>query len=353
MSTADHRFSSPRSTPQFLIGNVLGALLVASAVGASAVPPKAPPKPVAAHADSAAGSGGQPLSPSGMMQALSLILPPGATDAQSAPPRIPAASKEAKTPRQAEADAAAQKPEPGLRIITHTIAEGETLWSIAEKYGTDVDSLVAINDLERANLVSPGQQLRVLVGGKGIVYAVEPGDTVSDLAHRFEVAEADILKANQLKDDTIQAGQELIIPNAAPRATRFLVASRAAARGERSWIWPAYGTITSPFGPRWGRHHGGIDIAASDGSEVVASRTGRVIYSGWDGDYGLVVRLDHGGGVTSVYGHLSRALVSVGERVAQGQSLGLVGSTGFSTGPHLHFEIREDGQVLNPANFLP
>lgn len=127
------------------------------------------------------------------------------------------------------------------------------------------------------------------------------------------------------------------------------------ARGVGSLLWPAQGAITSPFGMR--RHplfgithmHTGVDIGALWGSPVLAAADGQVIYAGWFGGYGKLVVIDHGGGVSTLYGHLFEILVSPGTSVHRGQVVGRVGSTGFSTGPHLHFEVRVDGQPIDPA----
>jgi murein DD-endopeptidase MepM/ murein hydrolase activator NlpD len=115
---------------------------------------------------------------------------------------------------------------------------------------------------------------------------------------------------------------------------------------------PVNGTLTSRYGQRWGRLHAGIDIAAPTGTPILAAADGRTIYSGWMSGYGNVVVIDHGGGVSTLYGHQSRRLTAVGDDVAQGDTIGEVGSTGHSTGPHLHFEVRERGTPVNPIPYL-
>ena len=117
-------------------------------------------------------------------------------------------------------------------------------------------------------------------------------------------------------------------------------------------IWPAAGPVTSPFGMRWGRMHDGIDIGASMGSPIHAAASGTVIYAGWMSGYGNLTLIDHGGGLATAYGHQSRLEVSVGAQVTQGQEIGLVGSTGHSTGPHLHFEVRANGVPVDPMGYL-
>jgi murein DD-endopeptidase MepM/ murein hydrolase activator NlpD len=125
------------------------------------------------------------------------------------------------------------------------------------------------------------------------------------------------------------------------------------------FIWPLRGRLTSGFGyrrhPIWGgvSLHTGQDIATAYGSPIAAADSGQVIYSGWWDGYGKAVVIDHGRGYTTVYGHMSRIIVQTGQRIEKGQVIGLVGSTGFSTGPHLHFEIRVNGHPVNPLAYLP
>jgi murein DD-endopeptidase MepM/ murein hydrolase activator NlpD len=117
-------------------------------------------------------------------------------------------------------------------------------------------------------------------------------------------------------------------------------------------IWPVSAPITSPFGWRWGRMHEGVDLGASYGTAIHAAAGGTVIWAGWLGGYGNLVVIDHGGDLSTAYGHQSAIAVSVGEHVEQGQVLGYVGSTGHSTGPHLHFEVRINGQAVDPLGYL-
>jgi murein DD-endopeptidase MepM/ murein hydrolase activator NlpD len=118
------------------------------------------------------------------------------------------------------------------------------------------------------------------------------------------------------------------------------------------FVWPVLGPVTSPFGWRWGRMHEGIDIGAPSGTPIRAAAAGTVIYAGWLGGYGNLVVIDHGGGVATAYGHQSSIAAGYGATVAQGQVIGYVGSTGHSTGPHLHFEVRINGVPQDPLGYL-
>jgi murein DD-endopeptidase MepM/ murein hydrolase activator NlpD len=117
--------------------------------------------------------------------------------------------------------------------------------------------------------------------------------------------------------------------------------------------WPIRGPVTSEFGYRWGRLHAGIDIGVGTGTPIHAAKSGRVIYAGQMNGYGNVIVIDHGSGLTTLYAHQSRLGASDGQAVSQGQVIGYVGSTGHSTGPHLHFETRIDGNPQNPRRYLP
>jgi len=118
------------------------------------------------------------------------------------------------------------------------------------------------------------------------------------------------------------------------------------------FTWPTSGQITSGFGPRWGRMHQGLDIAAPTGRPITAAKSGKVILAGASGGYGNLVVIDHGGGLSTAYAHQSRIAVRVGQPVTQGGLIGYVGSTGFSTGPHLHFEVRVNGAARDPLPYL-
>lgn len=117
-------------------------------------------------------------------------------------------------------------------------------------------------------------------------------------------------------------------------------------------VWPVSGTLTSGFGPRWGRMHEGIDIAGGSGTPIGAAAAGTVILAGWNGGYGNMVVVDHGGGISTGYAHMSSISVSVGQSVGQGTVVGGMGTTGSSTGVHLHFEVRVNGAATNPLSYL-
>lgn len=128
--------------------------------------------------------------------------------------------------------------------------------------------------------------------------------------------------------------------------------STSSAPSSSGLIWPASGPITSPYGMRWGGLHPGIDIGAGTGAQIKAAASGRVIVAGYSGGYGNLTVIDHGNGIATAYAHQSSLAAPAGQQVAQGQVIGYVGSTGFSTGPHLHFEVRVNGSPVDPLGYL-
>ncbi len=148
------------------------------------------------------------------------------------------------------------------------------------------------------------------------------------------------------------------LPEDAPEPMKAHEVLPHVARGPRVSIatppirWPARGGLTSGFGLRWREEHKGIDIAAVEGAPIYAARAGRIVVAGWFGSYGLTVVIDHGSGLQTLYAHASAVLVRPGQQVKVGQLVARVGTTGFSTGPHLHFEFRVNGHPVNPLRYL-
>lgn len=260
---------------------------------------------------------------------------------------VMAASLRALSAKRAD-DSASSVPQ----IVEYTIQEGDTIWDIATIYGTDEDSILALNEV-RPSAIQIGTTLKV-PNFRGAVYQVESGDTIHEIADAYAMPVDEILKHNQIADLTaLQVGQTLLLPGAKLQpSVRNAVASRGVSRS--AWTWPiSGGYISSEFGPRWGSHHNGLDIAVSIGTPAGAARAGEVIFAGWDGNYGLCVVIDHGDGIQTRYAHASAITVDVGDWVNAGEMIIRVGDTGFSTGPHLHFEVIVNGTAQNPRNYLP
>jgi len=178
---------------------------------------------------------------------------------------------------------------------------------------------------------------------------------------RKQEREAVLASAVSERDTAERAYQELMeTSRQIEQLIRSSQAGKSGATGSTgAMMWPAAGPITSPFGwrthPIFGtqRFHSGIDIGADYGDTVAAADGGVVIYADWMGGYGKAVIIEHGGGISTLYAHNSEILVSEGQRVRKGEAISRVGSTGYSTGPHLHFEVRENGSPVSPMGYLP
>ncbi len=189
----------------------------------------------------------------------------------------------------------------------------------------------------------------------GVWYTIEPGDTVASIARRYSVPVDDIVELNDLNDpDRIEPGQALFLFGI-DELIRRLPPRKPPSGGTPRFRWPLEtGVLTSGFGPRGGRTHQGIDIAVAPGTTVSAAADGTVIYSDdKQRGYGNLVILQHADGYVTVYAHNRRNLVDEGDEVRQGAPVAEVGSTGHSTGPHLHFEIRHAGEATDPLIYLP
>ena len=181
-------------------------------------------------------------------------------------------------------------------------------------------------------------------------------------AERDRLATVSSLKASALVDtresraEFVQEAESLAAQSAALAATIRGAQQQAGSTGSghasSGFIWPCDGVVTSGFGMRWGRMHEGIDIGCAYGAPNRAAAAGTVIYAGWMSGYGDLVVIDHGNGISTAYAHASSLAVSVGQSVSQGQTVSYVGSTGHSTGPHLHFEVRVNGVAVDPLQYL-
>lgn len=238
-------------------------------------------------------------------------------------------------------------------VITYTIQPGDNDYAIAQRFGLDVDTLRFSNEWMRRNpdLIHPGKELAILPLA-GAYYTVAEGDTLASIAQRYGVLAADILQfpLNRINaSGALTPGQKLVIPGG-----RLDYADRIAAPGRAggyALAWPLRGEISQGY--RAG--HLAVDVASVYGAKVYASRSGRVAYARFspDGWLGFRVIIVHDGGLKTSYSHMSDVFVEEGEVVARGQAIGQVGSTGNSTGPHVHFEAWQNGLKVNPLSLMP
>lgn len=234
----------------------------------------------------------------------------------------------------------------GIKIHLHKVQPGETLWDISHRYGIDLETLIGANqDIGNINQLKVGQEIKVL-NSKGLIHKVSYGETLSDISRIYRVSIKDIMAFNDLKSSRLQVADQLIIPGAQRSKLEFRSGFST------GYIWPVKGPISSPFGPRWGKFHNGVDLSVNRGTPVKAARSGQVIYSGVARGYGNVVYLKHDNQTVTRYAHNDKLLVKNRDFVYQGEVIALSGSTGTSTGPHVHFELRIKGKAVDPLKYL-
>lgn len=270
--------------------------------------------------------------------------------------------------RQARAKLQEEQAEP-VTFKEYKVQAGDSLWTIAGKFELSIDSLLGVNNLTSDKL-KPGLVLKI-PNQDGIFVQVPKGATLDSLAKKYDVPVKAVMLANKMTDKKITVGKQLFLPGASKSVVEYRSASvgggitakspavaKAAPQSTGRFIWPVRGKINSPFG--WRHHpvlkkrwfHTGVDIKGNSGTPIHAARSGQVIFSGWMNGYGKTVIIRHDSTYTTLYAHCSRVLVSKGQKVQQGQSIAHVGSTGRTTGPHLHFEVRINDKPTNPMSYL-
>jgi murein DD-endopeptidase MepM/ murein hydrolase activator NlpD len=240
-----------------------------------------------------------------------------------------------------------------LLYNSYIVQKGDMIGGLAETFGLNQDTLISINNIKNTRLVQIGQVLRV-PNQDGILYTVKKDDTLEAIAAKYNSDASDIQIANELFNNTALPGSSLFIPGA-----KLDWMERQEINGDL-FIWPTAGYITSSYGYRiypfsdgGGRQfHSGMDIGAPMGSPVRAAMSGRVSSAGWDDVLGNHVVISHHSGYRTLYGHMSVIRVKTGAYVGTGERIGDVGSTGKSTGPHVHFTVYKNGVTVNPRTLL-
>jgi len=241
-------------------------------------------------------------------------------------------------------------------VLTHVVSDGETIADVATALGVSVENVRASNRLYDDEPIQPGD---VIYGStKGIVHTIQPGQTLTDIAITYSVPVESIAQANDIIDPSrIYAGARILIPGVTKTFWDDVV---KLSKGKCSqFIWPLLGDVVSGFGWRihpvlgtW-HHHNGIDIDVPEGTVVHAAASGNVYFTGDQEGYGTTVILEHPDGFYTIYGHLSVVYVHQGQFVEVGQQIAESGNTGISSGPHLHFEIRNGEFPVDPLRYLP
>ncbi|MBQ6773258.1 MAG: peptidoglycan DD-metalloendopeptidase family protein [Synergistaceae bacterium] len=308
--------------------------------------------------------------------------------------------------RQMRIEAKQEKVTP-ISTKKYTVNQGDSLWVIASSQGIEVDTITGSNTFTSSARLRPGMVLRI-PNQDGIFYVMKKGDDIKSVCKRYGVSLTKVKGVNAGVDvASLKTGEEVFLPGARPDGviehddvklaevpaqgkknpgkinnkgskknpvksdkndkndkvskndkSEKLPKGEVAVKNSGGFRWPIMGRINSPFG--WRQHpltkrrdfHTGIDIKASRGDPIKGAGAGRVVYSGWMGGYGKVIVLEHRNGQSTLYAHCSTLLVGKGANVTSGQLIAKVGTTGRSTGPHLHFEVRNGNSPVNPIKYL-
>ncbi|MBU5437993.1 peptidoglycan DD-metalloendopeptidase family protein [Tissierella sp. MSJ-40] len=260
-------------------------------------------------------------------------------------------------------------------IKTHMVEVGESLWTIAKIYNMSVDDLIAANQDKNPEKLYPGDEIKLVVPKSMLTVAtieeveyteninydvkIEYNEKMYKNEKKVKVEGAkgkNQILANVIKHNGVLVEKEIIkeeivekpIDEVVVRGTKEV--PKTVATG--SFLMPTRGSISSRYGMRNGRMHKGLDIAAKVGTPIKAADGGKVVFSGYKGNFGYMVEVDHGNGYKTRYAHCSKLLVKVGDKVYKGQHIANVGNTGRSTGPHLHLEILKNGTNQNPIKYV-
>lgn len=238
-----------------------------------------------------------------------------------------------------------QHDEPALAGVVHVVSRGETIHRIARAYGIDPSDLMETNGIADPRTVAVGAEL--FVPGASRVVEVPAAPLAGDPAPAA-IATGPAVHAERPPASPALRGGSAQDERAEPKGM-----PPRDARAEAALAWPLKGVLYGRYGVRAGRRHDGIDIAAPEGTTVGAAAGGTVIFAGEQAGYGAIVIVRHEGGLVTLYAHNSRLLVDEGARVHAGEPIAKVGQTGRTTGPHLHFEVRDGTRPRNPLLYLP
>ena len=236
----------------------------------------------------------------------------------------------------------------------YTVRSNDTVGGICYKFGlSKIDTIIGVNNIGNVRDLRVGQKLRI-PSRDGLIHSVTSGETLEKLATKFSVSIADLLDVNDLSSSNLSIGQEIFIPGARLDSDTLERAMGEVFRYPITASW----RLTSKFGSRIDpisgvrKNHTGIDMACPTGTAIKAAMTGTVAFTGYNNTYGYYVIINHHDNYQTLYAHMSKILTKKGDRVSQGDKIGLVGSTGYSTGPHLHFTVYKNGNLVDPQTLL-
>jgi len=239
-----------------------------------------------------------------------------------------------------------------LLCDSYMVQSGDNISTLATNFGLNQDTIISVNKITYTRLLQAGKPLKI-ANQDGVFHTVKNGENLSAIAEKYKANTEAIKTANELFSDKVVTGTELFIPGA-----RLDWSKLQEINGDL-FIWPVYGAITSYYGwrrdpfNRSRRHlHNGIDIKGNTGTPIRAAMAGRISAVGYDSVFGNYVIISHHSGYRTLYGHMSAITTKTGSYVQQGDRIGLVGNTGQSTGPHLHFTVYKNGATINPRALM-
>jgi len=242
-----------------------------------------------------------------------------------------------------------------VTFTDYTVVKGDTISGITKKFNlNNISTIIAVNKIDNVRALNAGKKLRI-PSVDGLIHKVCAGESVQSIGKKYSIDVIDILDVNDLDTETLSVGQDLFIPGA--KLDKNVLRQ---AMGD-TFINPlktgSY-RLTSRCGwradPFTGvkQYHPGIDMAITQGTSIYAALSGKVVACGWSNVYGNYAIIDHGNGYQSLYGHMQKKLCTLNQEVSTGTKIGLVGSTGYSTGPHLHFTVYKNGKVVDPLTLI-
>lgn len=254
-------------------------------------------------------------------------------------------------------------------VEEYVVQPGDTASSIAANYGLSVTSILWANNLTNYSIIKPGQTLKI-PPQDGVIYTIAKNDTIKKIAETYQADELSILDANpDLNPNSLAVGSTIFIPDGVKPAPKPIIQTKPSAAVairnilspntptpdsaanlelENKLLWPAKSRRINQY---YSWRHTGLDIDGDTGDPAYAPESGKVERAGWSNGYGYNVVINHGNGIKTLMGHFSKILVEVGDTVERGDVVALIGSTGWSTGPHIHFEVIVNGKKVNPFTY--
>lgn len=245
-------------------------------------------------------------------------------------------------------------------VETYIVQPNDTASSIAQKFSLSVNTMLWSNNLSKYSIIRPGDGLKILPEN-GILHTVAKNDTIQKIADKYQADEISIIEQNEnLNPNSLAVGTTIFIPGGVPPAPKIqkpapslaiknIFTPPATIDTDTKLLWPAKSHHINQY---FSWRHTGVDIDGNTGDPAYAPESGKIISAGWTRGYGYNVIINHGNGIVTLQGHFSKLLVKAGDTVQRGDVIAQIGSTGWSTGAHIHLEVRINGKKVNPLSYV-